>query len=117
MKVLLLSRYTKLGASSRLRSYQYLPFLEKHGIEVTVEPLFDTNYLQRLYQGKKKSTGKILYYYIKRIRTLLNVNKFDLIWIEYEIFPWLPAIFEGALSLFKIPYVVDYDDAIFHRYE
>ncbi|MCG7947610.1 MAG: glycosyltransferase family 1 protein, partial [Candidatus Thiodiazotropha taylori] len=40
MKVLLLSRYPRLGASSRLRSYQYLPGLAENGIEVTVPPLF-----------------------------------------------------------------------------
>ena len=95
MKVLLLSKYTKLGASSRLRSYQYLTFLKHHGIEVDVEPLFDSSYLHRLYQGKKKNIGKILFNYFNRIRCLLRAKKFDLIWIEYEIFPWLPAIFEN----------------------
>ncbi|MCZ6596580.1 MAG: glycosyltransferase family 1 protein, partial [Planctomycetota bacterium] len=39
MRVLLLSRYGELGASSRMRSYQYLPALERAGIDVTVAPL------------------------------------------------------------------------------
>jgi len=117
MKILLLSRYTELGASSRLRSYQYIPLLQKHGIEVVVAPLFDTSYLQRLYEGKKKDLKKILLSYVGRLGILINTKKIDLIWIEYEIFPWLPAIAEKLLSYWKLPYIVDYDDAIFHRYD
>jgi len=91
--------------------------LEQNGIEVVVEPLFDSSYVQQLYQGKKKDIRKILFYYFHRIRVLLKARKIDLIWIEYEIFPWLPAIFENILSAFKLPYIVDFDDAIFHRYD
>jgi glycosyltransferase involved in cell wall biosynthesis len=31
--------------------------------------------------------------------------------------PWFPAIFEALLQKLHTPYVVDYDDAVFHRYE
>jgi hypothetical protein len=44
MRILLLSRYTRLGASSRLRFYQYLPFLKSRGIEVTVAALLGDDY-------------------------------------------------------------------------
>ena len=36
-KILLLSRYDNLGASSRYRFYQYLPYLRKKGIEIKPE--------------------------------------------------------------------------------
>ena len=36
MHCLLLSRYERLGASSRMRFYQYLPFLESQGIHVDI---------------------------------------------------------------------------------
>jgi glycosyltransferase involved in cell wall biosynthesis len=39
------------------------------------------------------------------------------LWIESELFPYLPAWGEALLAAFGIPYVVDYDDAIFHRYD
>jgi glycosyltransferase involved in cell wall biosynthesis len=42
---------------------------------------------------------------------------FDLIWIEYELFPWLPDFGEWLLAVCKKPYVVDYDDAVYHRYD
>ena len=42
--------------------------------------------------------------------------KYDLIWLEKEALPWLPTFMEIA-RLQGLPYVVDYDDAWFHRYE
>jgi glycosyltransferase involved in cell wall biosynthesis len=48
---------------------------------------------------------------------LTRVATFDLLWIEYELFPWLPAVAERVVARLGIPYVVDYDDAIYHRYE
>ncbi len=117
MKILLLSRYTRLGASSRLRSYQYLPYLRNLGIEVDVAPLFGDNYLKQLYQGKTKNRKQVLRAYIQRIRILIQSGQYDLLWIEYELFPWLPSFAEKLLSLWNIPYIVDYDDAVFHRYD
>ncbi|MBA4368909.1 MAG: glycosyl transferase family 1, partial [Desulfobacterium sp.] len=55
--------------------------------------------------------------YIRRIGILIQSRKYDLLWIEYELFPWLPAFAEKLLSLWNIPYIVDYDDAVFHRYD
>lgn len=117
MRVLLFSRYTRLGASSRLRSYQYIPYLEKLDIQVDIEPLFTTTYLENLYSKQKRNTGIVLRSYLDRACKLMLSGRYDLLWIEYELFPWLPAFAEILLSLRKIPYVVDYDDAIFHRYD
>jgi glycosyltransferase involved in cell wall biosynthesis len=117
MKVLLLSRYGRRGASSRIRSYQYLPFLETQGIEVTVSPLFPDSYLQGLYSEQRIDVRSVLQAYYRRAKSLLKSGQFDLLWVEYEILPWLPDWVEQILALFKIPYLVDYDDAIFHRYD
>ena len=54
MKVLLLSKYPRKGASSRLRSFQYLPFLKEQGVEVVVSSLFDERYLDLLYETGRK---------------------------------------------------------------
>jgi len=116
-RILLLSRYSRLGASSRIRSYQYLPYLEVHGFRVTVAPLFDDNYLKSLYAGKGSALGSILGGYFRRVCYLINIRRYDLIWIEKELFPFLPAWGEVLVSYMSIPYVVDYDDAIFHRYD
>jgi len=117
MEILLLSRYENLGASSRYRSYQYLPYLYKQGINITVAPLFDDNYIKDLYTGKNKNLFKILKAYAKRIVNLHYANNFDLIWLEKETLPLLPAWIEFNLGLKRTSYIVDYDDAIFHQYD
>jgi glycosyltransferase involved in cell wall biosynthesis len=116
MNILLLSRYGYMGASSRIRFYQYLPYLEAEGIKVTVANLLEDDYLQNLYVGRRRRFRDIVGAYIRRLRHLIKSKRFDLVWLEYEILPWLPAWAERILSNSGIPYVVDYDDAIFHRY-
>jgi glycosyltransferase involved in cell wall biosynthesis len=117
MKVLLLTRYSRLGASSRLRMMQYLPYLEDHGIKVTVTSLLGDRYLHNLYSGDRRHLSGIIDSYLLRLIALKNVGDYDLLWIEKELFPGLPALGERLLNLLKIPYVVDYDDAIFHNYD
>jgi hypothetical protein len=39
------------------------------------------------------------------------------LWIEKELFPWLPWFIEQTLILGGTPVVTDYDDAVFHRYD
>lgn len=116
MKVLMLSRYGRLGASSRLRSYQYLPWMADEGLSVTVQPLFSDLYVSDL-QRNKRSPLEALRAYAHRLSVLLSSRKFDLLWIEKEVWPWLPAWFEKVLLPSKVPYVLDYDDAVFHYYD
>lgn len=117
MKVLLLSRYGRLGASSRIRSYQYLPRLESLGIDVAVAPLFSDEYVKALYAGGGRRLGEIVSACLRRVGPVLRAGAYDAVWIEYEIWPWLPALGEALLRLRGVPYLVDYDDAIFHRYD
>ena len=117
MKVLVFTKYPRMGASSRLRTLQYLPILEQQGFEFTVHSIFDESYLKNLYNNGSRSRLAILKYYSKRLLTLPSVYRYDLIWIEYELFPYLPAIAERVLALIGKKYVVDYDDAIFHNYD
>lgn len=117
MKVLLLSRYGPLGASSRVRSYQYLPYLKAHNIDVTVSPLLGDDYLRKLYSGRVNHLTERIGPYFQRAIELLKSRQFDLLWIEKELFPWLPSWCEMLIARLGIPYIVDYDDAIFHRYD
>lgn len=116
MKVLFFTKYSRRGASSRLRSFQYFPFLERDGIEAVVSPLFDDTYLTSLYSNKatKWSAAKG---YLRRLHKLLSVKQYDNIFIEYELFPYLPAWGEFILKKLGVRYIVDYDDAIFHNYD
>lgn len=114
--VLLLTRYERLGASSRIRFLQYLPALEREGLTFDVQPLLDNDYVRSLYGGPKVGAGRLLRAYWRRFGALRRRLKYDVVWLEKEALPWLPTFMEIA-RLQGMPYVVDYDDAWFHRYE
>ncbi len=116
VSVLQLSRYDRLGGSSRLRFYDFQPALAERGIRVTAAPFFDDAYLHRLYTGDRGSRVRILHYYRDRFATLLASPRYDLIWLEKEALPWLPASIE-LLLMRKTPFIIDFDDAWFHRYD
>lgn len=115
MNILLLSRYTRMGASSRLRTMQYLPALAREGLSVQVVPFFDDAYLKALYSGQQ-THGSIIGHMVRRINQLRMRPPPDLIWLEYEALPWIPWLIERAVLPRGIPIVSDYDDAVFHRY-
>jgi glycosyltransferase involved in cell wall biosynthesis len=115
IRVLLLSRYDRLGASSRLRSLQFIPWLEREGFDVHRQPFLSDDYLRQLYQGKKEY-GHALRGLVRRMRVLHLRHHYDLVWIEKELFPWLPYAFE-SLWLNGAPILLDFDDAIFHNYD
>ena len=123
IKLLLLSRYDARGASSRLRTLQYVPMLEARGFAVTHLPLFGSAYLDTIYRsggwvaGRARSAGRVGVAMARRLSALLGARRYDVVWIEKELFPYLPGPFERLLARAGVPYVVDYDDAIFHRYD
>jgi glycosyltransferase involved in cell wall biosynthesis len=118
MRVLLLSRYARSGASSRLRSYQYLPYLAERGIEVSCMPLLPDSYLSRLYAGAGTDWAGIASVYARRLSSMAGMRAYDTVWLERELIPFAPAWFDALLlNARRIPYVVDYDDAVFHDYD
>tara|TARA_R110002049_G_scaffold241333_3_gene415185 strand:- start:1668 stop:2744 length:1077 start_codon:yes stop_codon:yes gene_type:complete len=116
MNILLLTRYSRNGASSRLRALQYIPYFKKAGWDVEVAPLFDDAYLDALY-GKARGMGRVARYYQARVALLLSRSQADIIWVEKEILPWVPCLFERLILPSGVPVVTDYDDAIFHNYD
>jgi glycosyltransferase involved in cell wall biosynthesis len=117
MRILSLTRYERLGSSSRVRFFQYFPYLEAQGVEITSSPFFNDAYVQRIYERQAVNVASIAKAYAQRLWSLFDSSTYDILWIEKELFPWLPAWFEAFLQTRRVPYVVDYDDAVFHRYD
>lgn len=117
LRVLALTRYGRMGASSRMRFEQFVPALAAFDVEVKVCPLLRDEYIARLYSKQPNALSQVFADYFKRLPWLFRARRFDLLWIEKELFPDLPSWFESLLSMFGIHYVVDYDDAIFHNYD
>jgi glycosyltransferase involved in cell wall biosynthesis len=117
VRILALTRYERLGSSSRVRFYQYIPYLTAQGMDIVTAPFFDDRYVRDLYAGQRASMGTMLRAYLRRLSVLLRRDSFDLLWVEKELLPWIPAWLETLFPPSRIPYVVDYDDAVFHRYD
>lgn len=116
IKALFLTKYSREGASTRYRFLQYFPFLGSAGIRCDFSPLTDAEYLKNLYNIKRGTVDDCARALCRRIRALLNVNGYDVVVVEYEILPYFPPAAELVLKAMNIPYIVNYDDAIFYRY-
>lgn len=117
MKVLVLAKYGARAASPRHRFLAFQPYLEKEGIELVFEPLFDDDYLaSRLSEGIMDRRA-VVTSYLRRVKALLGSYRYDLLWVHCELFPYLPSWAEELLARLRVPYVFDYDDAIFHMYD
>ncbi|ANJ74377.1 glycosyl transferase family 1 [Ralstonia insidiosa] len=116
MRVLVLMRYGRLGASSRLRMVQYIPWLEREDIGVSTQEFFSDAMLNNRYRNGRYGYGALIDVYWKRICALVCGRGKGLLWIEKEALPWFPAWIERIL-LGHVPYVLDYDDALFHNYD
>jgi glycosyltransferase involved in cell wall biosynthesis len=114
---LLLSKYTRKAASFRYRLEQYLPYLSERGIQCTVSSLFNEEYLTTKYMtgrvGITYAAGALL----RRTATIASARRYDVAVIFGEAYPAIPAVLERSLSLMKVPYIMDFDDAIFHNYD
>jgi glycosyltransferase involved in cell wall biosynthesis len=117
IRVQALPKYSRLGASSRLRIFQYLPYLAEAGFQLAAAPFFTDEYLHVLNQDRSPSWKLIGDAYRKRWKVVRTFSADSLIWLEYEFFPWLPAWLEPLSPRQTARLVVEYDDAVFHRYD
>jgi len=117
MRVLFLTKYSRMGASSRYRSFQYFPLLEAEGISCEVSPLFPNEYLAARYRDGRPSVHYVLNALWRRWRRRKEFRTYDFVVIEKELFPYLPVIID-KWALKKVhAYSLDFDDALFHIYE
>jgi len=117
MRVLGLTRYSRMGASSRLRSYQYEAAWADAGVDVTWRPFLGDDYLVDLYERRRRSARRIVAAYLRRLQAMGQSARFDLVWLEKEALPWIPNPIDPGLLRRNTPCVVDYDDAVFHYYD
>lgn len=116
-RVLVLTRYARRGPSSRLRFLQFADGLARVGVALTVRPLFSDRYLQLLYAEGRRPTADVAAGLLARFGHTLDAGDYDCVWLEGESLPWLPWPFERLLLSRARRLVIDYDDALFDRYE
>ena len=119
ISILALTKYSYEGPSSRYRFYNYQECFQKNGIEMEIQPFFPSSYFST--KNKLQKILIVIGSYFSRFLLLLNLlifkNRYRWVLVEYELFPYFPAVFEYLLHKRGIRYIVDYDDAIFHKYD
>jgi len=118
MKVLFLVPYTTEGGSNRFRVEQYLPHLNRHGIESMVRPFLCSSAFYDILYRPGRTPRKGWYFLASSLNRFLDLGrsrKFDRIVIHREAFPLGPPVLEWLLSRLRIPMVYDFDDAIWQR--
>jgi glycosyltransferase involved in cell wall biosynthesis len=116
VRVLFLNKYTALGPSSRYRVLQFLPFLEKRGMQADVHSLHDDHYLASRYSGGKTSPFYLASRMLSRLSVLAGASRYDLVFIQKEMLPHFIDLPEWFLWRNGVRYVVDLDDAIHLMY-
>jgi glycosyltransferase involved in cell wall biosynthesis len=114
--LLLLTRYGPLGASSRVRFYQYIPSLEAAGLRVEVRAMLSDSYVSARHSNRWRTASAAATGYARRALQLARLPSRGILWVEYELLPWLPYRIERALYESGRRVIVEYDDAVFHRY-
>ena len=115
MRVLFITQYGPLAASSRTRVFQYIPYLDQAGFESDVRAVISDGLIARFGQGGAAS--RLLYYVISLVRTVwlamtcvARAASVDRILIQKVLFPgplaWL-------LRRWRSKILFDFDDAIF----
>ena len=116
VRVLVLAPYPlERAPSQRFRWEQYIGLLREHGI--FLEPScflndrgMDIVHLQGAWGKKALATfGGML----RRLRDVIVARRYDLVFVHRESVPMGPAWVEWILDAIGVPYVFDFDDAIY----
>jgi len=102
----------------RYRLEQWDPLLRERGVEITYAPFEDDELHSVVYKpghmGKKlQLVSRNL---ARRLSTISKARKYDLVYILREAALLGPAFFERLLYQQRVPFVFDFDDAIFVTY-
>jgi len=116
MKILFLTPHPEEGASSRVRVYQFVPYLETMGHVCYVRPFLSSKaYARRLLRVSSTAENNrwLIVGLLRRFRDLLLATRCDVVFIHREAFPYGPPILERLLSLLGCKMALDFDDALF----
>ncbi len=115
LRVLCLSTLPTAGAGNRLRFEQYIEPLKALGVTLETSPFFDASAYQVLYRDGHvaEKALAVMRGVLQRVRDAIRAGSFDLIVVYRESAPLGPPLLERLFTFRRIPFVFDFDDAIF----
>lgn len=125
MKALFLTKYSRLGGSSRYMVYDYLEFFHEAGIDTVVSPLFDERYHQDIgdlskpttFEHMLKHSSYLIGRAVRQANWAYKSHEFDIVVLEKEIIPYLPYGLERFLNRHRTKLVTFFDDATHAYYQ
>src|ERR1700754_3323091 len=102
----------------RYRLEQWEPLLRERGVEITWAPFEDDDLHSIVYKPGRmgKKLQLVTRNLARRLSTINRARKYDLVYILREAALLGPPIFERLLYQQRVPFVFDFDDAIFVSY-
>lgn len=102
----------------RFRLEQWEPWLQREGIQITWSPFSDATASRLMQQpghlaAKVRNVGAAL---ARRLREAWAARGFDLVYVFREGALFGPALAERVLAWSGVPFVFDFDDAVWVRY-
>jgi len=115
VKTLFLSLYPIDGASARYRVYQFIPQLERLGIECTVDDFYSADHYRLMMSSGAvaKKIARLARAYAKRIAKVLQSGRYDVVFFHREAAPVGPVFLEPLARRLGARTIFDFDDAIF----
>lgn len=103
----------------RFRIEQWEPYLRREGIEVVYSPFANEALTAILYRPGRfgQKVWGVSWALARRFREAWKASGFDLVYIFREGALLGPAMFERLLSWHGVPFVFDFDDAVWVRYK
>lgn len=102
-----------LVGGQRYRIEQWQPYLAELGVELRFAPFLTRQGMAAVYQrGMGRKLTALALAYVRRLRTVIDPGRYDVAYVYRET-----ALMGGAWleRLLRLPFVFDFDDAIFLR--
>ncbi|HEV2903838.1 MAG TPA: glycosyltransferase family 4 protein [Pyrinomonadaceae bacterium] len=102
----------------RFRIEQWEPLLRERGVEITYAPFLDEQLSAVLYRSGQmgRKLKHVVGGFRRRLADVRTAGDFDAVYIFREAALLGPAIFERLIRNRKVPFIFDFDDAIFVSY-
>ncbi len=115
-KILFIVPYpTDKAPSQRLKFEQYYPYFEQEGYKFTISPFISKQFWEVIYKPGK-IPAKFFYTclgYLRRIKDLFRIRKYDIVYIHLWVTPFGPPFFEYLFTKLAKAVVYDIDDLVY----
>lgn len=108
------SKRLGLSPGQRFRIEQWAPYARKLGVDVDFVPFESPRLTEMLYEpGRRASKAAwVLWDFLRRAEHVARARRYDAAFVFREVSLLGPALYERVLARMKVPFIFDFDDAI-----